>query len=613
MEQIIEFNKTNKVYKNSAGQVIVELLVAMGLASFFLPAIISGFVSGNSGKIQQQQRLKAQAYLTEAVEAVRSIRESDWTNVSVNGTYHPMISADCVNAGGNVWRLCSGPEILDGFSRTVVIGDLNPADPSIKEITITVSWNNILPSSVESKFYLSRWKNLTSTLAASGEMINYGSGDWCSPALNINSLDLPKSGVANAVWAIQGQLAAGTGDNASGVSYANVLVTDPAAPASPSASIAGTFDGYKTNDVFTETNYAYLATDTNSKEVVIINLTSISGGKYAEAGYFNAPGNGNAASIATSGNIGYMVGGTKMYSFDLSSKTGSRPAMDTDGLTLPGTAKKIMIVGQRAYVVTESLSAQLVIIDISNPNNLVLKGQSDLNGSEGVSLYVNSDMTRAYVVTEASPTMPEMFIVNIDESSSGFRSTVNSYDTNGMNPKGVILVNIPRIIIVGTGGEEYQVVNVSDETASTLPKCGGLELNSGINAVATVFTAAQRAYSYIVTGDASAELKIIEGGAGGGGTGAGVTADSAILDAGHTSIFNRFSVNSVTPSDVTATYQVAVSGDCSTFNFTGNYSANGGVIPLSINPGRCFRYRVTFSGGSGSGPVSTEITVNYSP
>jgi hypothetical protein len=181
-----------------------------------------------------------------------------------------------------------------------------------------------------------------------------------------------------------------------------------------------------------------------------------------------------------------------------------------------------------------------------------------------------------------------------------------------MDPTGVVLVNIPRVVIVGTGGEEYQVINVTNETA-TLTRCGGLQVDSGINGISTVFTAAQRAYSYIVTGDSNTELKIIEGGPGGSGTGGGLTVDSPILDAGHTSIFNRLSIDSVTPSDVTATYQVSVSTDCTTFNYSGNYSTSGGIIPLSINPGRCFRFRVTFSGGSGSGPVSTTATINYSP
>ena len=72
--------------KFQKGQVIVELLVAFGLASILLPAILAGFISGSSGKVQQQQRLIAIGYLEEGAEAVRSVRESAWGNISGNNT-----------------------------------------------------------------------------------------------------------------------------------------------------------------------------------------------------------------------------------------------------------------------------------------------------------------------------------------------------------------------------------------------------------------------------------------------------------------------------------------------------------------------------------------------
>ncbi len=590
------------------GQMIIELLIAFGLASILLPAILMGFVSGSSGKVQQQQRLKATGYLEEGVEAVRSVREADWGGIATNGTYHPVIT-------GNTWTLSSGTETVEDFTRKIEITDVIPADLSKKQITVAVSWNNVLPSNVSSTFILTRWKNISSPLTVSGKLLNQGSGDWCTPTLNITALDLPKNGVANAISAIQGQLAAGTGDNASGVSYANVTVSDPAAPTNPVAAISGTFDGYKTNDVFTEQNYAYLATDNNFKEVVIVDLThKDANNKYSEVGYFDAPGNGNASSIATSGNVGYMTGANKFYSFDLSSKVGPRPIIDSDGLTLPGNAGRLVIWGQRAYITTDSTNAQLVIADIGNTSDLKIKKSVALPAAEGAAIYVNSEGTRAYVATRTSASQRELFIVNIDETSPGFGTVVNSYDTNGMDPKGVVLVNIPRVIIVGTGGEEYQVINVTDETANPLPRCGGLNIDTGIHGISTVFTAAQRAYSYMVTGDATSELKIIEGGPGGDGTGGALTVTSPTLDAGHTVTFNRISITSLTPAGITATYQVAVSTDCSTFNYSGNYTASGGQIPMSLNPGRCFRYKVTFSGGGGTGSdVSTTVSVNYSP
>ncbi|MCX6793908.1 MAG: hypothetical protein NTY06_02270, partial [Candidatus Gottesmanbacteria bacterium] len=164
-----------------------------------------------------------------------------------------------------------------------------------------------------------------------------GKGDWCEPNLSIAALDLPKNGVANAVSAIPNQVFAGTGDNASGVSYATVNIneSDP-----PVAAISGTYDGFKTNAIFGEQNYAYLATDNNFKEIEIINLTT---NPYSEAGYFDAPSNGDGNSIYVSGNVGYMTSGNIFYTFDLTSRSGSRSKLGS--VTMAGTGIKTIVVG----------------------------------------------------------------------------------------------------------------------------------------------------------------------------------------------------------------------------------------------------------------------------
>ena len=616
MEQLIN--------KFSRGQIIVELLVAFGLASVLIPVVVVGLISGTGGRAQSEQRVKALGLLKEGEEAVRSIRESDWNNITTPSVvmstssldehpYHPV-------EGTTSWSLSPGSETVGDFTRSITFSDINPIDPSLKKVTVTVSWGGVLPSDVSSTFFLTRWKNINATLDAGGKLTGLGYGDWCNPSLTITAVDLPKNGVANAISAIQGQVVAGTGDNASGVSFANVNITDPNYPTNPVATISGTFDGFKTNDVFTEQDYAYLATDNQSKEVEIINLLSKdSNGKYAEAGYFDATGQVNGNAVATSGNVGYMVASSggpnppKLYSFDLSSKSGSRPKLDPDGVTLPGQGKRIAIHGSRVYVVTDSTSAQLVIVDVSDPSDLKITKQIGLPAAAGAAIYLNSTGTRAYVATHQSTTQRELFIVNIDETSPDFGNIINSYDTNGMDPRGLVVVNIPRIIIVGVGGQEYQVVNIENEAQVPLTECGGLNVDTGINGISTVFTAASRAYSYIITGDATSELKIIEGGAGGVGGGNGGTFESPILNIGRSVIFNRFSEVSKTPSSIMANYAVAVSPDCTTFNYTGNYDSSGGVIPLNINPGNCFRFKVVFSGGGTASTASAVIRVNYSP
>lgn len=651
--------------KKQVGQSIIEFIIAMALASIFLPGLITGLVASREGKAQQQQRLEATILFKEAQEAARIVREDSWSAFAVNGTYHPVVS-------GNTWNLSSGSQVLNGYTRSIVISDVyrdasgnivtsgGTLDPSTKKVITTVSWETPLPSSVSSTMYLSRFLGNSTFLQTTEADFNTGTssgtvvtntsggevilgaggwGNWCNPGLTIAALDLPKQGVANAIYAIQGQAFAGTGDNASGVSFANISIGNPPYPTAPPSSILGTFDGYKTNDgVFGETNYSYLATDNNFKEVVIVDLTQKdSNNKYLEAGYFNAPGNGSSQSVYVSGNIGFMVSANKLYSFDLSSKTGARPQLGS--VTLGASGNRIVVRGSYVFVSLNSSTTQMQIIQASADGSVLnVVGQATLNGLAATSLYVNGDGNRAYIITQSSSTKSELFIVDT-ETKTGNRPTISSYDTNGMSPKGTTLVPGNKVIVVGTGAEEYQVINITNENAPT--RCGGLNIDSGVNGVSAVLEDDGDAYAYIITGDATTEFKIIEGGPGGqfslSGTFESDTLAYPSVSSPDSVTFNRFLANIAKPSATDITIQIAaadkVDNSCVDANFTfvgPDASANSyftstdnstisGAIPLSVlgnykNPSFCFRYKVNFvTTDKNNSPVLYDFTANFSP
>lgn len=597
-----------------AGQMIVELLVAFGLASILLPAILTGFVSGSDGKVQQQQRLKATGYLEEGVEAVRSIRELDWSNIATNGTYYPKVSGSAW-----AWGVLPDGQIGD-FTRTVSIADVSPTDLSNKQITVTVSWNSILPTNLTSTFILTRWKNAASALTAGGELAGLGRGDWCAPSQDrIVPFNLDKSGVANAISAIQGRVFAGTGDNAAGPAFDNVTIPNTTYPTLPTPSLAGNFNSQsvKTNGVFGETNYAYLATDTNKEQGMIIDITSSS--PYSETGTLDiGVASTNGQSIYVTNNIAYLSGTNgKIYAFNVATKNGTHsPIADVNLGTM---ANKIVVVGNNIYAAMNATSNQLAIIPLTDGGTTFgTPVYISVAGQKGIDVYVNSLGTRAYLAAAASAAQNEFFIIDVDPTSGTYKQTKGSYDTGGMDPKGVTVVSgAIRAILVGTGGsQQYQVIDITDEGnpnhCTSNGRSGGLSIPTGVNGISSVLEDDSDAYSYIITGDASAELKIIEGGPGGAGGNGGVF-ESPSFDAGHSVIFNRFAVTDLQPPGITATYQVAVSPDCTTFNYTGSYDSNGGAIPLSINPGRCFKYKVTFTGGGGATSASTTVSINYSP
>ena len=638
------------------GQVLVELLVAFGLTTIIIPVVFIGLISSAGGKTQSMERIKALSLLKESEEAVRIFREADWTVFAVNGSFHPQKS-------GNSWTLVSGSQDIDGFTRIIEIEDAQRdenstliesggvVDPSTKKVTLTVSWGGLPNDRVTKTYYMTRYldnltwtqttqaefdlgtKNGTATTNTSGGEVQLGAGgygDWCSPNLSIQALDLPKSGVANAITAIEGSVFVGTGDNSSGISFAKIAITntDP-----PTGTMTASFDGFKTNGVFGDGSYGYLATDSNSKEIEIVDLNRIVSGKYQEAGYFNAPGNGNGTSVYVSGNYGYMTtsSGDKLFNFN---KPGASLPIDTDGILLNHKGNKVFVVGNYAYVATNGTDNQLLIIDISNPSNFVKVKGFTVPGQEGIDLYVNSTGTRVYLVTKISSTAPEFFIIDVSNKSSP--RVVGSYDGSGTSPKGVTVVPGNKAILVGIGGsQQYQVIDISDEThpvhCTSGGKSGGLSVATGVNGISSVLESDGDAYSYIIRGDAGSELKIIEGGPGGQFATSG-TFESSIFSLGTETAFNRFLVNFSEGTGTDIKFQVAVadqiSGSCSGANYSfvgpgGSGSAyfeddgpiyfdNNGIA--FENPGKCFKYKAFFTTTDlNATPVLYDFTVNYSP
>ncbi|HEX8932443.1 MAG TPA: hypothetical protein VF810_04770 [Patescibacteria group bacterium] len=662
-----------KIFKLK-GQTLIELVLAMGLAAVIFPALLTGFMTSREGKAQAAARMQAVALLKENEQAVRSVRNNSWNNFALDGTFHPVLS-------GFVWTLAPGTAQINNFMQAINISDVyrdntgaiaasgGTYDPSTKKVVITISWTQPNNSAVTSTLYLTRTNNLTYTDTTfnqfnagqkAGTMVAYtsgsttdgqfqlsaggGGGNWCIPSFLIQSVDLPKSGVANAIAAISGPgtdgstVFAGTGDNASGVSFAKVnLPGDP-----PNPSIQATFDGYKTNAVFGNGHYAFLATDNNSQEVVIIDLTKFSdpptNSKYLQVGAINLPGSVNATSIYVVNNLAYITSSdNKYYIYNISNV--SSPQL-LGSLTLDGTGEKVLVAGDYSYVATNSTTYQLEIINIDDANPR-LAGRLNLGtGQSGVDVYVNTsifDPSRAYLAVSSAVNQKEFYIVNISNKSSPTVSGLGSYDTNGMNPTGVTVVTGNRAIIVGSGGSsQYQVIDITNE-AGPLPMCGSLVYSSGIRGIASVLQPSGYAYSYVLTGDANSELKIILGGAGGNFSSSG-TFESATYDAGYAASFNSFSASVSAPLATTLKLQVAasppVNGSCSgaTFTYIGPngdptqyFTTTGttltGTIPFGNylnnayqNPGRCFRYKVWMTTTDQTQtPVVFDFTANYSP
>ncbi len=535
--------KDRRCIDNLKGFSLVEIVLALGIFSFLLSAI--AFFSIDSIKYTKnaQYRVSGGLYMQEVFNAFDYIKKENWGMIRDNTGTGPK-HLELVDS---MYGLVDGSKNESDISYAIfiesVFRDINgnmvtsggTEDLHTRRIRLEIGWVDIfgVNRTQESYFFINDWNIPVWVQTTRAEfdtgvfdlMISsdigdgaihlaydtYAYADWCNPNLTISAYDLPGNGVAKGITAIPNKAFAGTGGNASGLSFIEIEIDDNRPPNLNSTS---TFDGYKTNDVFGEQNFAYLATDTNSEEILILDIQA---NPIQKVGFVDLPGSTDGESVFVLNNTGYAIAGSTFYTFDLTSKIGSRPILRS--LALGSTAVELSVVENYAYVATTN--GNLMIINVTNPSNISITKTYSVGMTAILSsLYVNPTGTRAYVGTRASSAGPEIAIVNIQDKNNP--SVITRLEINGMSTTGLTAIQ-DRLIAVGTGGEEYQVFKL--ETESSPEKCGGLNIDNGIYGVSSVIYPSNDVFSYIITGDTSNEFKIIKGGLGGAPGSGGASGD----------------------------------------------------------------------------------------
>ncbi|MDH5533906.1 MAG: hypothetical protein OEX81_05795 [Candidatus Pacebacteria bacterium] len=159
-------NKT----KQQAGLSVIEIIIATAIfiimASSSMATILGSFSTSRLGS----ERAQADFLAIEGVEAIESIRNQNWTNLS-NGTYGLTQTA-------GVWSLSGTPDSDPSgkFTRTITISDVErdgngdiiasggTVDVETKLITSTINWNftPTRSNSIQKELYLTNWQKSTS-------------------------------------------------------------------------------------------------------------------------------------------------------------------------------------------------------------------------------------------------------------------------------------------------------------------------------------------------------------------------------------------------------------------------------------------------------------------
>jgi len=138
-------------YKSRAGFSLVEVLIACVIISLTTLALMSTASKGIELSNRALRQVQASMLIEEGVEAVKSIRDTNWETISslnLDTNYYLFFDTNT-----NTWSLSTTPESLvdEIFTRTVILtavnrddnDDISPSgtiDTGIKRVNVTVSW-----------------------------------------------------------------------------------------------------------------------------------------------------------------------------------------------------------------------------------------------------------------------------------------------------------------------------------------------------------------------------------------------------------------------------------------------------------------------------------------
>ena len=626
---------------------LVELILAIGIFATISSMLIFLVVDATKTLDNTKTRSRATNLVQEINTALLLLKDQSWQNISTNSQGTPK----------HLELMDGGYQIVDGestyqdltYSFTISEALRNPSgdlidtggdvDPHTRVINISILWNDSLgrEQSVVQQLYINDW-NTYSLIDTFVEDFNLGThngtyvenltdgevslekmlySDWCNPSLSMNTYNIPGNGVPKSISTYGNTVIMGSGENMSGDPFIKITAIEDPDTNMPTVSDVLVFTTqYKTNDIhLINETAALLATDTNSTEVVILNMNST----ITQVGYFDIPINTDANTISSYADIGFVTESNNLRSFDISTFTGSRPQLDS--ISLGGQANKtvatdIFIDDQYIYLTLAEHDSEFVIYE--HTPSLRLVGEISLGDMDARALFISEDKTKAFIGT-ANNTSDELYIVDITDKETNY-TVISSLDLGGMSVNALISIE-NRIVIGGEGGQEYKVLEADNLNGPTT--CGGLSLGISINDMALVQTPTSN-YSYILSSNGL--LQFIRGGLGGGGpdgngylpTGEFI---SQVFDTTFTaSEYYMMILETDMPTNTSLKLQLRASdtSDMSGSTWVGpdgtntSYYENSNVYNISSDLiGRYFQYKAVFDSDTVNTPLLEQIVINY--
>lgn len=363
---------------NIKGQSLIEILVSLGIFTLVVSAVFTLFFGGRTLSSDSSAVEAGLEYAQEGVEAVRSIKERDWAELTDGAHGLVFLSGD--------WYFASGTTDTRGiYTRSVFISTI-AIDTKKASTTITWQTDPVRPQKVELEEQLTNWKE---ALDLGGDTGGGGpTGDWQNPQ-TLGTIDLGPGNEGRDLDVLNKYVFM-VADSAS-TAKADFYVINAVNGQSPSL-VSNINTGPGLNVVDKAGDYAYVGSTDTANQLQIIDLTNYNNPTVITN--YALPDVSGAGAVGNS--IFYYAG--KVY---IGTKNASGPEFNIIDVATPSNpvllgsreiskdVNAIYVSANYAYLATSDDSKELQVFDISDPASIILAGSYNAVGSgDGKSLTV---------------------------------------------------------------------------------------------------------------------------------------------------------------------------------------------------------------------------------
>ncbi len=355
-------------HKNIKSFSVVEIMLAIAIFTFLAIAIGSMLSYSSQTNASSGDKDKATFLAQEGMEAIIAIRNEDYSNL-VDGAHGLAIVS-------NQWQLQNSSDQVGQYNRQINISQI---DIYQKKVEVIVSWTNKFDNLQEIK--------LTRVLADINRQLILQKS-WAN-AIKSAVLDLPGNDDGLRLH-VQGD-------------YAYVLRTDSRKleivnVSNPNNMQLVSFINFTGTPVAIKVdgNYAYIATNNNIGELVVVDITNPASPTIA--GTFNVVVGTTPLDLAYMNNHIFMVfpnsGAHELFAINVANPGSMSLA---DSINVARGANRIDLNSSYAFVSSSSNNSELQVFNISNPANIQLTKTLNLSGNQdGIYIDVDQNLLAIY-------------------------------------------------------------------------------------------------------------------------------------------------------------------------------------------------------------------------